>query len=152
MKSSWFSLFSRKDRHRGTVNARDGLKSGCIWTCPVCEKPLTQWEREHNLQWRTGFNEIVKSFENKPDRIYMTMNVTCSLSGSWGSNQNYPHIICSICYLTSLQHTVDRALEQARGDRAREAYDAELDCEILTDSWGVTKEDFENVAKCRGDI
>lgn len=152
LMKSWFSNYFRKERHRGKIAAVAGEKSGCIALCPVCEKPLTQWERDHNN--KPDFycnNKLVKDFKDKPDRIYIFMRIETSLSSSWKGCQNVPLIICTLCYMDALEDAVKINREQAKGDRIREAYDMELDSEIFTDAWGITEHDFNGVAKCRGD-
>lgn len=153
MKSSWFSIFKRKDRHRGTVIGRYGQKTGCIQICPVCERPLSDWE----LQWDkpTFFvnNVLVKQFDTKPDRIYIAADINTSLYGSWGGSQDLSKlIVCTLCYLDTIEGWLNGEKEKARQSHARQAYDAELDCEILVDEWGVTKEEFEDIAQRRGDL
>jgi hypothetical protein len=153
MKKSWFSLFNRSARHRGFVVGRVGDTTGCIRICPVCEKPLPEWELSHPKSSFFVNNVCVKKVDNKPDRISIWAEINPELGGLWKGSQDLSNlIVCNICYLDCILGCLKEQRQKAMRGRAIQAYDAELESEILTDAWGVTKSDFEDVARCRGDI
>lgn len=139
--SSWFSTFMRSKRHRGEDEA-----------CILCKLPLVPEDRfsrsggGHNLKLQhpsapMGLGSIHLSF-------FWRAGIYTGKGDAFDSKLQF----CQMCVYQDMKLRAEEGIAACRRNRAREVYDKELEAEILCDAWGVTPEQFRDVALKRGDL